>query len=181
MTVLGVLIVAWCSDAGGDAAKMRRDLVELCPWIIVLDCWAHQVSTIALYDPCIIIYARHQINLIVGDYFKLKLPEIEYIDMATELIKWFNNHSYAHGLLRAQQLASNTTALVLFLPVLTRWTSHYLAIRRLLLLKRYLQACVTLHYEALMEAAGKGKPAKARAKRILAYVHNEEFWKALEG
>lgn len=44
VVVLEIIVVAWCLDTGGNAAKMRRQLVELCPYIIVLDCWAHQVS-----------------------------------------------------------------------------------------------------------------------------------------
>ncbi|THU88732.1 hypothetical protein K435DRAFT_555492, partial [Dendrothele bispora CBS 962.96] len=38
----GVILVTWCTDCGGDAAKMRRLLVRKYPWIVVLDCWAHQ-------------------------------------------------------------------------------------------------------------------------------------------
>lgn len=41
---LHVKIVAWCSDAGGDAAKMRRMLKQRIPSMVVVDCWAHQVS-----------------------------------------------------------------------------------------------------------------------------------------
>ena len=48
MTELQLSIIAWCSDAGGDSANMRRQLVRKMPWIIVLDCWAHQVCR--LYD-----------------------------------------------------------------------------------------------------------------------------------
>ncbi|KAL1739126.1 hypothetical protein HDZ31DRAFT_156, partial [Schizophyllum fasciatum] len=40
--VLGVILVAWCTDASGESAKMRRLLVARLPWIIVVDCWAHQ-------------------------------------------------------------------------------------------------------------------------------------------
>ncbi|THU84867.1 hypothetical protein K435DRAFT_590497, partial [Dendrothele bispora CBS 962.96] len=37
-----VILVAWCTDASGESAKMRRDLLEKFPWLVVLDCWAHQ-------------------------------------------------------------------------------------------------------------------------------------------
>lgn len=43
--VLHIFVIAWCSDAGGDSASMRRKLKELIPAMIVLDCWAHQVSS----------------------------------------------------------------------------------------------------------------------------------------
>ncbi|KIK75505.1 hypothetical protein PAXRUDRAFT_172667 [Paxillus rubicundulus Ve08.2h10] len=41
--VLKVQVVAWCMDAGGDAAKMCHLLVKKIPHIVVVDCWAHQV------------------------------------------------------------------------------------------------------------------------------------------
>lgn len=41
---LGIIITARCTDAGGDCAKMRRELVKALPWIVSLDCWCHQVS-----------------------------------------------------------------------------------------------------------------------------------------
>jgi len=39
------------------------------------------------------------VNLIVGDIFKVKGAFIEIIDEALEVIKWFNNHSHALGIL----------------------------------------------------------------------------------
>ncbi|THH15178.1 hypothetical protein EUX98_g9503 [Antrodiella citrinella] len=162
MMTLEVTVIAWCSDAGGDSASMRRKLVQRYPWLIVLDCWAHQI------------------HLVVGDYFKLELPWIEYVDMATEVIKWFNNHGYANGLLRAQQQSINVKILVLILPVATRWTSHYLSIRRLRQLRRFIEACVALHYDDLVESVGKTKKAKDHAKKVLQYVQDGDFWKGLE-
>ena len=41
---LGVTVIVWCTDAGGDAAKMRRLLQQKMPHLITLDCWSHQVS-----------------------------------------------------------------------------------------------------------------------------------------
>ncbi|OCH84209.1 hypothetical protein OBBRIDRAFT_741963 [Obba rivulosa] len=41
---LGTTVVAWCTDASGESRKMRRLLREKIPWIVTLDCWAHQVS-----------------------------------------------------------------------------------------------------------------------------------------
>jgi len=52
-TKFGVVIIAFCTDDGGDARKMRRLLSVQMPWLIVILCWAHQM------------------NLIVGDYFRL--------------------------------------------------------------------------------------------------------------
>lgn len=41
--VLKVTLVAWCTDASGESRKMRRLLKERLPWIVTVDCWAHQV------------------------------------------------------------------------------------------------------------------------------------------
>ncbi|KAI0074473.1 hypothetical protein K474DRAFT_1532519 [Panus rudis PR-1116 ss-1] len=106
-TVLSIMVIAWCSDAGGDSKRMRKLLAQLIPWLIVLDCWAHQV------------------NLVVGDYFKLDLPWLPDIDKATEVIKWFNNHSVALGLLRSQQLADPHCATSGNCRVLTCLTGPY--------------------------------------------------------
>ncbi|KAL1698415.1 hypothetical protein EV121DRAFT_218242 [Schizophyllum commune] len=38
-----LVVVAWCTDASGESAKMRRLLVRKYPWLVVLDCWGHQV------------------------------------------------------------------------------------------------------------------------------------------
>lgn len=64
--------------------------------------------------------------------------------------------------------------------MLTRWTSHFLAIRRLLLLKPYLQACVAIHHDGLVKCAGTKNGAKTRAESILAYIQNPIFWAELE-
>lgn len=45
--VLRVWVVAWCTDAGGDAAKMRRLLRNCIPRLIAVDCWCHQASVAA--------------------------------------------------------------------------------------------------------------------------------------
>ncbi|KAM6491660.1 hypothetical protein JOM56_012904, partial [Amanita muscaria] len=38
----GLTVIAACSDDGGDARKMRRLLLALMPWLIIILCWAHQ-------------------------------------------------------------------------------------------------------------------------------------------
>ena len=39
-----VNVVAFTSDASGESRKARKLLREKCPWIVTLDCYAHQVS-----------------------------------------------------------------------------------------------------------------------------------------
>ena len=38
-----VVIIAIVTDASGEARKARRLLGEKYPWLVVLDCYAHQV------------------------------------------------------------------------------------------------------------------------------------------
>ncbi|KIK97920.1 hypothetical protein PAXRUDRAFT_807235 [Paxillus rubicundulus Ve08.2h10] len=42
--ILKVSLVAWCTNASGESAKMQCLLVKEMPWIVVVDCWAHQVN-----------------------------------------------------------------------------------------------------------------------------------------
>jgi hypothetical protein len=40
---LACFIIAWCTDASGESVKMKRLLRKSVPWLIMLDCWSHQV------------------------------------------------------------------------------------------------------------------------------------------
>lgn len=41
-----VIIIAIVTDASGEARKARQLLGEKYPWLVVLDCYAHQVILI---------------------------------------------------------------------------------------------------------------------------------------
>src|ERR1700722_19778960 len=97
----GLAIIAVCSDDGGDARRMRRLLLAMMPWLIIVLCWAHQI------------------NLIVGDYLSLKLPFQDCIPKALMVIKSMNNHSRALRLFRREQLCTFQKVLALILPVIT--------------------------------------------------------------
>lgn len=155
----GLLIIAWCADDGGDARKMRRLLQDLMPWLIVLLCWAHQI------------------NLIVGDLLKLKLPCMKSVSQAVEVVKWFNSHSYALGILAVEQESMSTVILALILPVITRWTAHYCSLRRLLELERPIKASWTKWEKELVECVGKEKNALTKVKEIQEIVEDPSFWR----
>jgi hypothetical protein len=105
---------------------------------------------------------------------------VDTVEQAVEVIKWWNNHSLALGLFQQEQLTRNGKTLALILAVLTRWTTHYLSVNRLLFLSRPLQSCVLNHREELMNAAGKKPELVAAAIEILDTVRNDTFWKNLE-
>lgn len=164
LTVLGIILVAWCTDASGESLKMRRLLRAKYPWIVTLDC------------------KYKQINLVVGDYFKLKTRFINVVNNALEVVKWFNSHSRALGILKDKQRTKLPKVLALILPVLTRWTSHYLSVRRLLELEYFFRLLV-LDQESravLILCAGAKAEQKRKAEEIMKIIEDSGFWSDLK-
>ena len=157
-TLYGVLIIATCCDDGGDARKLRRLLITFMPWLIVLLCWAHQI------------------NLIVGDLLSLNIPFFACVPEALEVIKWTNNHSRALGIFRREQLQTFHKVLVLILPVITRWTAHYLSLHRLLSVEVPMRASWMKYSQEMIACAGPKADVKKKAESIQAIVENQQFW-----
>jgi hypothetical protein len=159
-----LIIIGWCTDDGGDARKMRRLLLSLMPWLIVILCWAHQI------------------NLVVGDVLGLRtLPFIDCVPPALEVVKWFNNHSRALGVLAVEQRSiSNKRPLALLLPVITRWTLHYCSLRRLLEVQGPMKACYNKYKAILLGCAGPTADAKRKAVEIQNIVENPSFWEKVQ-
>lgn len=96
-----------------------------------------------------------QINLIVGDYFKVVSGVFTtYTKKATKLIAWLRSKSRVLTLLHEIQRGiclmngSNIKILSVIRAVITRWTAHYLAFQRLLDLKQTLEILVSHKKEA---------------------------------
>jgi uncharacterized protein with PIN domain len=49
----GSPVIAVVTDASGECRKARREFGRKYPWIVVLDCYAHQVSKHAGLQSCI--------------------------------------------------------------------------------------------------------------------------------
>lgn len=130
----------------------------------------HQTTDLTLSVP--------QINLIVGDYFKIKGPLADVVALALEVVKWFNNHSRALGILRDEQVKRVGKYISLILPVLTRWTSHYLSTSRLLDLEYYFRSLVldSEKRAVLKLCAGAKQDQTAKAEKILKTIENVQFW-----
>lgn len=158
--MFGLFIIALCSDDGGDARKMRRLLLDSMPWLIIVVCWAHQI------------------NLIVGDYLGLKIPLLDCVPKALAVVKWTNSHSRALGLFNSEQLTTppNRSILALILPVITRWTAHYLSLRRLLDVEIPMRAVWLKCRQGLIDSAGRKAEAVEKAKKIEAIVIDPLFW-----
>lgn len=122
----------------------------------VVDCWAHQM------------------NLVVGDLLKLKLPFLEAIPLSLEIVKWFNNHLFALDVFQKEQrLMYSGKVYLLILPALTHWTCHYLSSLCILKVMSSLQI-VCIHYrEELIMCVGKEKRLQEKTAEILAI---QSFW-----
>jgi hypothetical protein len=113
---------------------------------------------------------------VAGDYFKLNLDFIASADSAIQVIKWFNNHSRALGLLHQEQLVTDNRVVALILAIITRWTSHYLSMTRLLEVNKALRSCVIKNGETLLKCGGPKAEAQSKAKEILNTVNDHNFW-----
>jgi hypothetical protein len=96
-----LFIIAVCTDNSGDAWKMRKLLLMLMPWLIIIACWAHQI------------------NLIVSDLLGLQIDFLSCVPKALLVIKWMNNHSRALGIFHREQLQTFNKILSLIHPVIT--------------------------------------------------------------
>lgn len=112
----------------------------------------------------------------MGDIFKAKGLFVEIIDDAVEVIKWFNNHSRALGMLKTAQHEKLGKIFALIKPVITRWTSHYLAICRLLELEIPFKQLLLDHHDDLILSAGRKREQKEKAKEILDILEGFGFW-----
>ncbi|QRV77917.1 hypothetical protein RhiJN_05932 [Ceratobasidium sp. AG-Ba] len=152
---LHVKIIGWVSDAGGDSRAMRVRLVKERPELIQLDCWAHQL------------------NLVLGDLFKIKSELVSSGSDAHRVVKWFLSHTRAFALLQGQQTKSGGRAHSYILANITRWTSHCLSIQSLVDDEGPMRATVAL-YRKELERIGSGD--RERATFVLDTVSRPEFW-----
>lgn len=116
----------------------------------------------------------------VGDYFKLKGDLANTMDTALEIVKWFNSHGFALGLLRERQQQQNGHLLALLLAVVTRWTSRYLSCARLLEVKRTIRGLIYDKLEELVQSVGDKRELQTKARKVLENALDLHFWDNLE-
>ncbi|KAF8344389.1 ribonuclease H-like domain-containing protein, partial [Amanita rubescens] len=93
--------------------------------------------------------------------------------------QWFNNHSFALGLLNSEQQQMYTKTRALISPVVTRWTAQYCALSRLLETWKALQVTVIKHDAELVASVGKKKNLVSRAKTVLSVCRDDNWWKEI--
>jgi hypothetical protein len=152
-------VIAWCADEGPDTKKGKRLLGEAFTWMIILVCWAHQI------------------NLVVGDLLRLN-HEVDVIEEALEIIKWFNNHSDPLYWLNAEQKLTYGKILIIFLPVVTRWLAHYHSVSRLLEIEESVRTLWYRKQDAIIARAGDAEK-RGRARTVLQPIGDGEFWRKL--
>jgi len=101
------------------------------------------------------------------------------IDIANEIIKWFNSHSYARGLLCDELRSLEQPELQLIAACLTRWTAHICAIKRLLQVELALKSLVLKRRDKLIESVGKKAKLRSKAIRIMDYIQDPHLWSGL--
>ncbi|KAF8870263.1 ribonuclease H-like domain-containing protein [Mucidula mucida] len=161
MTVTwGIVLVAWACDSGGDSKGLRRLLLEIMPWIIAIPCWAHQM------------------NLIAGDYLiKSDSRVIDVLEQCLLVINWFLGHKRAHSMLENEQDREEWARHLTFIRAgITRWTTHYLSMRRLLELKKVLRSLVLRDEDILLTAGGDKEEQVEAAQAIIDIIEDRDFW-----
>ncbi|KAF8656505.1 hypothetical protein AX14_008056 [Amanita brunnescens Koide BX004] len=161
LTSLGLTPIGVAGDAGSDERKARLLVLKKYPHLLIADCWVHQIA------------------LILGDYYKTNVTVALRMDTAIKVIQWFNNHSFALGLLNSEQRQMYTKTKALITPVVTRWTAQYCALSRLLETWKALQVTIIKHEDDLMASVGKKKNLISRAREVLRVCRDENWWKEI--
>jgi hypothetical protein len=124
------------------------------------------------------------VNLIVGDYFKVETIYVKHSKMACDLIGWLRSKTYVLARLRDVQTQSGKPALTVIRAVLTRWTVHYLAFRRLLELQYALRALVNndamaSNDQKVLCPSGSTAANRRKAREMIAIIEDGSFWHSL--
>ncbi|KAI0083543.1 hypothetical protein BDY19DRAFT_900168, partial [Irpex rosettiformis] len=122
--------------------------------------------------------------LVVVDYFKCSADIFVYSTQADQVIAWLRSKTFVLSLLRQlqQRLNPGSTPLSIIRAVPTRWTSHFLAYRRLVKL-RYTIMTAIQQDELLPVSQSQlitgNSVAQAKAKEMISYMKDDRFWNAI--
>jgi hypothetical protein len=161
---------------------------ESCSLLNFLILCAPTVSRTRFVNPSFISLTKlklhSKVSLIVGDYFKVETVYIKHSKMACDLISWLHSKTYVLARLRDVQTQSRRSPLTVIHAVLTRWTVHYLAFRRLLELHRPLQVLMNQDTMASSDQkvlcpSGSTVANKRKAIDMIAIIDDSSFWHSL--
>ncbi|KAM5531549.1 hypothetical protein V8D89_014769 [Ganoderma adspersum] len=148
--ILDLIIVAWCTDGGGDCAKMRQLLQMKYPHLATPHCWAHQVC------------------LMLGSYLKSKTPSFNNYSHALGLLKEQQ---------RARLPGGEGRVLALLRPCETQWTAHVVSAGHFLKLQKPIWGCILDHRKELVACAEKEQAQKEKVEQLLDEIEKPEFWR----
>ncbi|KAJ6543742.1 hypothetical protein DFH09DRAFT_1088606 [Mycena vulgaris] len=154
---------------GASIQRGRKDLALKRAWLLVAPCCAHQSE------------------LMLGDYLAVHELAADIAAEATDLIHWIIGHDRVRKIFDDTQFEKNFKVLVYLVANITRWTTHYLAFQRILLLKIPLRHAAYLRRQEIIAAqVGAEKNRKAIEKMTdmattqLDLIENNEFWASLQ-
>ena len=105
---------------------------------------------------------------------------MDVVAEAVDFVTWWIRHSVPYGMLKEKQIAMDGKTTALMLPVVTRWGSHYVAIKQLLQ-NEFVMKLLALEKRAdLINSVGQKKPAKEKAEKMLDLATNSTFWSTLK-
>jgi hypothetical protein len=117
----------------------------------------------------------------VGDFLSAKADFQHIIALALDIVKWFNNHGKVLNLLRTEQkLTYHGKSWALILPVIARWTAHYLSLTRLLKTEAAITTCCLRHKPELLGLSGRDVDAKEAAIAVLCTISDEYLWAEIQ-
>lgn len=118
----------------------------------------------------------------MGDYFRSDAEVLNFTDAANELIAWLRSKTLVLALLRDIQVDLLKTPRTVLRAVITRWTAHYQAYKRLLELHTSLEVLTVKEAarpaDKKMVITGDAK-AQARSRKMLDIIRNPLLWHAL--
>lgn len=112
----------------------------------------------------------------LADYKKANPIVATVLDECAEVVKWFNNHLFALGMLNKEQLDIRKKVLALIFPVVTRWTAYFCALRRLLEVNKPLTVTASKYRDEILDTVGPKAKSKRKARKILHRVQDEAWW-----
>lgn len=105
-----------------------------------------------------------------------------WAEHADDLIAWLRKRTYILGILRDVQISLGKTPLTVIRAVITRWTAHYLAYRRLLELQPTISWVIQDDEARGQESrfiAGTKQAARTKGNEMVKLMKNSVFWESI--